>query len=132
MDKKRFIRGHRIGWVIFQLLLLLLFLSCRKGQEPLYPHKGKLITKGICLNHTIQFIGGEPISLDKLESLWVNPTDGKRWERVFRLENECKFPQSLEEGDEFWFRIVPPQPPCVKCKGYSPTPNKGIPIEVLH
>jgi len=128
-----FIKGGEktLRWLVIGISLILL-LSCEREAEPLYPHRGKLVLKGICLNHTIQFIGGQPIGLDKWEREWINPIDGKRWERVFRLENECDFPQSLEEGDEFWFRIVPPQPTCIKCKGYSPTPNKGIPIEVLY
>jgi len=106
-------------------------LSCTKQktlQEGCF--KGRLERKGICMNYTIRVLEGQ-IDPSLVEAEWTDTVAGTTHYNVFRLGSPCGFPDDIEEGDEFYFRMVEADPDCVICMAYYPTPSKEISIEVL-
>ena len=93
--------------------------------------KGRLAVKGICMNYVIEVIEGS-VDSSQVEMVWKNPMSGKVYQNAFALRSICSFPENLKEGDEFYFSIspLPEDKMCAQCKAYSPTPNKGLSIEI--
>lgn len=115
------------------LLLFCLLLGACKSQEvlPENCYRGRLSLKGICNNYVIELIEGS-IDTSKVESIWKNPDTGKNYKNAFALSNPCALPVSINEGDEFFFKLDASQltAECVTCKAYSPTPKKALPISI--
>jgi hypothetical protein len=115
------------------LLLFCLSLVACKSQEvlPENCYKGRLAVKGICNGYVIELVEGK-IDLAKIESTWENPSTGKKYTNAFALSNPCALPVSLQEGDEFFFKLDSTQltAVCITCKAYSPTPQKTLPISI--
>ena len=104
-----------------------------KSQEVLPDncYRGRLSLKGICNNYVIELVEGR-IDTAKVEAQWKNPGTGKIYKNAFALSNPCALPVSLNEGDEFFFKLDPAQltAECITCKAYSPTPKKNLPISI--
>ena len=79
----------------------------------------------------IELIEGT-IDTSKVEAQWKNPGTGKIYKNAFALSNLCALPGSLNEGDEFFFKLDASQltAGCVICLAYSPTPKKDLPISI--
>lgn len=93
--------------------------------------KGKLEVKALCMNYTISLVQGE---LDKelLETEWTDESTGKTYTNVFGLGSPCNFPESIKEGDEFYFTIdSTTKQECAVCMAFYPTPSKKLKIKVL-
>lgn len=114
-------------------LFILLISSCNKPNLSPACFKGKLVSKGACMNYVIQITEGD---VDKAlyEPSWQNPLTNTTYQNVFGLESICTFPSTIKEGDEFYFSI--PKNPivqnCPQCKAFSPIPSKKISIEICN
>ena len=94
--------------------------------------KGKLEIKALCMNYTISLLTGHlPDSL--LDKTWTDETTGKTYNNVFGLGSPCNFPDSIKEGDEFYFVIdTPSQKECVVCMAFYPTPPRKLAFKVVN
>ena len=121
--------------MLFFILSAFLLASagkCGKAKNPADCYKGRLEKKGICMNYTISVIEGS-IDTSMVENSWTDPNTGTRYARAFRLGSVCSFPQTINEGDEFYFTIDKnPEKDCAVCQAYYPTPSKTIFIRVLN
>ena len=115
-------------WAIFLLLPLLAFQCNVEDEIP--PYKGKLAVAGMCGNYTIVLLEGN-LSSNTYENTWVDPQTGISYNKAFRLANICDFPNSVQEGDEFYFYIEPrPNDQCATCLAFYPTPQRSLAIRV--
>lgn len=111
-----------------------LFFTCNKSvvsADSSTCVKGKLLIKGICLNYVIQVVDGDVNDHD-VANVWKHPDTGVEYSNVFALGSKCSFPSTIEEGEEFNFKIVekPAEESCIVCKAYSPVPPTSLFIEV--
>ncbi|MGE5521042.1 MAG: hypothetical protein ACM3VS_14010 [Candidatus Dadabacteria bacterium] len=120
-----------------KLLLLIITVaslsakSCQKGTINGNCYKGRLEIQGACLNYTIKLIEGN-IDTSLIVTKWTNQSTGKQYSNVFSLVNPCLFPETIKEGDEFYFTIDRTQSnDCVTCLIFYPKPEKSLPIRVL-
>lgn len=120
--------------ILFVISSFFLLFTCNKStvsadQAPCI--KGKLLIKGICMNYVIQVVDGD-VGSDKMVNVWKHPDTGIEYSNVFALESKCSFPSTIEEGEEFNFKIVekPTEEECAICKAYSPVPPTSLFIEV--
>ena len=123
---------NRIFIALMAGIVTLASASCNKEKKTVEEgcFKGRLEKKGICMNYTIRVMEGD-IDPSMVEAQWTDTATGTTYYNVFRLGSPCGFPSELEEGDEFYFRIVPENVDCAVCMAYYPTPSKEISIEVL-
>jgi len=113
--------------------LLSLQAGCRKGtDDPTGTiYKGRLEIKGICMNYTLSVLEGD-MDTAQLVAQWRDENSGNSYRNVFALANPCTFPSHLNQGDEFYFTIVPAtQPDCAVCMAYYPVPEKKLSIKVV-
>ncbi|MES1215819.1 MAG: hypothetical protein ABUT20_09885 [Bacteroidota bacterium] len=90
--------------------------------------KGRLEIKGICMNYTIKLLEGN-IDASLIESKWTDETTGKTYTNVFALGSPCSFPSTIQQGDEFTFRIdTIKKEQCAVCLAYYPKPQKHLSI----
>jgi hypothetical protein len=104
--------------------------TCGKVQKTAACFKGRLEVKGMCSNYTIGVLEGN-IDPAKLEASWTDETTGKSYNNVFALGNPCSFPESIREGQTFYFTVAEGEQNCVVCQAYYPKPAKQISITVL-
>jgi hypothetical protein len=111
--------------------LLAMVVTCNKEKASGTCFKGKLVRKGICMNYTISVTEGN-VDTALLEASWHEPNTDNHFTKAFRLGTPCSFPSGIEEGDEFYFKIIPAADQnCVVCQAYYPTPDKSLNIKVL-
>lgn len=121
------------------LLLLFSFILasastkfCREQQLPNGCYKGKLEIKAMCMNYTIS-VQSKNFDTSMVVAKWTDESTGKNYKNVFGLESRCTFPDSLKEGDEFYFTIDSTSVQnCMVCMAYYPTPAKKLSIKVLN
>lgn len=83
------------------------------------------------MNYTISLIEGQ-LDPSLLEAEWTDESTGKKYQKVFALGSPCNFPESIQEGDEFYFSIdSTTKQDCAVCMAYYPTPAKKLKIKVL-
>ena len=105
--------------------------DCSRKTTAKDKYKARLEIKGICANYTIKLLEGN-IDTSKIAAKWIDEVTNKSYSNVFALENSCYFPDSIKQGDEFYFTIDPSlNKGCVKCLAYYPTPPKKLPIRVI-
>lgn len=92
--------------------------------------KGRLEVKGICSNYTIKLLDGK-LDSSKIVKSWKDEVTGKTHTNVFALGSPCSFPDSLKEGDEFYFTLDDTRQQCNVCLAYYPKPEKSASIKVL-
>jgi len=91
-------------------------------------YKGRLEIKGICMNYTIKLLEGK-MDTSLIAREWTDETTGKVYTNVFALGNPCSFPSSIEQGEEFSFRIdTAKNQRCVVCLAYYPKPQQHLSI----
>ena len=121
-----------------KLFILLIAIStfmlsagdCSNKKESNTKYKGRLEIKGICANYTIKLLEGD-IDTSKIAANWTDEVTNRSYTNVFALENPCYFPDSIKQGDEFYFSIdTSTNKGCIKCLAYYPTPPKRLPIIV--
>jgi hypothetical protein len=105
--------------------------SCNEQKVPDGCYKGKLEIKALCMNYTIS-IQSKNFDTSMVDPNWTDENTGKNYKNVFRLGSPCTFPDSLKEGDEFYFIIDSTSVQnCMVCMAYYPTPAKKLSIKVL-
>ncbi len=93
--------------------------------------KGKLEIKAICMNYTIRVL--DNIDTLNVVTQWTDETTKKSYKNVFALANPCNFPDSIKQGDEFYFVIdAISTKPCMVCLAYYPIPGKKLPIKIVN
>jgi hypothetical protein len=117
--------------IVYFLALSFVALSkqdCHKKNTSESVYKGRLEIKGICMNYTIKLLDGN-IDSSLMAGEWTDETTGKVYTQVFALGNPCSFPSSIEQGDEFSFRIdTAKNQHCNVCLAYYPKPQKHLSI----
>lgn len=120
--------------MLFALLSTLLISAsdCSSKKEATANRcKGRLEIKGICLNYTIKLLEGQ-VDTSKIHASWKDESSGKTHTNVFGLGDPCRFPDSLKEGDEFYFTVDTIAPKeCMICNAYYPTPVRTLVFKVL-
>jgi hypothetical protein len=118
----------------FTLTILILFsgFRCDKEEDTLLSGclKGKLEIRGICMNYVISIKDGtfDPALID---TNWKDPVTGNTYFNAFALGSVCDFPDTIKEGDEFYFNIVnKSNDNCAVCLAYRPVPEKHLQIKV--
>ena len=105
--------------------------DCSSKKKSTTKYKGRLEVKGICANYTIKLLEGN-IDTSKIAGSWTDEVTNKSYTNVFALENHCHFPDSIKQGDSFYFRIDTfDHKGCIRCLAYYPTPAKRLPIIVI-
>ncbi len=92
--------------------------------------KGRLEVKGPCANYTIKLLEGG-MDTSNLVASWQNDATKKTYTNVFALASACSFPDSIREGDEFYFALGSKPQNCMVCMIYYPKPPKALSITVL-
>lgn len=94
-------------------------------------YKGKLETKGICMNYTLRVTEGN-IDTSLINTSWTDEVTGTTHANAFGLVNPCDFPETIKQGDEFYFVIdTSAHKQCAVCMAYYPTPTKKLGIKVV-
>ena len=95
-------------------------------------YKGRLEVKGGCMNYTIALLGGN-FDASMVQASWTDENTGKTYKNVFALGSRCSFPNTINEGDEFYFSIDSTTVQnCAVCMMYYPVPAKHLSIKVLN
>ena len=111
--------------------LLLANSDCSHNKSGKTRYKGKLEIAGICMNYTIRLLEGE-IDTSKITAEWTDETTNNHYHNVFGLGSRCNFPDSIKQGDEFYFVIdTTTNKDCIVCLAYYPTPPKKLSIKVV-
>src|SRR5688572_20643713 len=109
-------------------VLLVSASDCGKKESTETTYKGRLEIKAICSNYTISVIEGN-IDTALVVANWSDENTGKAYKNVFKLDEPCNFPASINQGDEFYFKIDTSAPKgCIVCMAYYPVPPKKLPI----
>jgi len=104
--------------------------SKNKKTEP-GVYKAKLETKALCMNYTLRLLEGD-IDTSLIVANWTDESTGKSYNNVFALGSPCTFPATIEQGDEFYFKIDSSEKQeCAVCMAYYPTPPKKLSIKVV-
>ncbi len=119
--------------LLFLSAIFLLTVSAqncgKKKKSDVY--KGKLEVKALCMNYTISVKEGN-IDNSLIVPSWKDESTGKTYSNVFGLGSPCTFPDSLKEGDEFYFVVdTTGKKDCAVCMAYYPTPDKKLQIKVV-
>lgn len=105
--------------------------KCNKETAGSNCYKGRLEIKGICANYTISLLEGK-IDTSKIEASWTDENTKKTYNNVFALGSPCNFPDSLREGQEFYFTLDSAAQNCAVCQAYYPKPARSLSIKVLN
>lgn len=111
-------------------LILLSGMNCSNKKLASSCYKGRLEVKGMCSNYTIKLIEGN-LAAERIEASWKDEVTGKTHTNVFALGSPCNFPDSIKEGDEFYFTLTEENQQCAVCMAYYPKPQKSLSIKVL-
>jgi len=125
-------------WFFFLSCIFLLTISAencnrkdKKSKEFSEVFKAKLEIKAICMNYTVRVL--DNIDTLNVVSNWTDETTKKSYVNVFALANPCNFPDSIKQGDEFYFVIdTLSTKPCMVCMAYYPVPGKKLPIKIVN
>ncbi|WP_162944951.1 hypothetical protein [Flavisolibacter nicotianae] len=104
--------------------------KCNRESLPAHCYKGRLEIKAICGNYTISVLEGA-IDSSQVENSWTDENTKKTYRKVFALANPCSFPDSIREGQEFYFTPGTTVQNCMVCQAYYPKPAKALAIRVL-
>ncbi|HET6994565.1 MAG TPA: hypothetical protein VFI06_06270 [Chitinophagaceae bacterium] len=116
---------------IFALSLPAQKCNEKKKQDQDAIYRGKLEIKALCMNYTIRLIEGN-LDTSQVVANWTDETTGKSYTNAFGLANPCDFPESLGQGDEFYFTLdTVKDRNCAVCMAYYPTPRKKLIIKVV-
>ena len=117
--------------VIFITLLAVSENTCKNKKEKANCYKGRLEIKANCMNYTVAVTEGN-IDTSLVQSSWTDETTGINYKNVFELGSKCDFPNTIDQGDEFYFVIdTAVNRDCAICMMYYPVPAKKLSIRVL-
>jgi hypothetical protein len=99
-------------------------LENRQTLEASQCMKGILVKKGICGQRVIKITSQNKEGVG-YAAQWKDEISGKTYENVFTVENYCSFPVSVNEGDEFTFKLTSDKTnDCVVCQSFTPVPGE--------
>ncbi|RYZ60755.1 MAG: hypothetical protein EOO14_06845 [Chitinophagaceae bacterium] len=107
-----------------------LFQQCNRVPATTKCYKGRLEVKALCSNYTIAILDGS-IDTSLVEAAWTDESTGKQYQNVFALGSPCSFPDSIQQGQEFYFTLAEKDKDCAVCMAYYPKPAKALSIKVL-
>ncbi len=107
-----------------------LLQQCNRVPAATTCYKGRLEVKALCSNYTIAILDG-PIDTSLVEASWTDESTGKQYRNVFALGSPCSFPDSIQQGQEFYFTLSETDKDCAVCMAYYPKPAKALSIKVL-
>ena len=103
--------------------------SKKKTETGIY--KAKLEIKALCMNYTLRLLEGD-LDTSLITASWSDESTGKSYTNVFGLGSRCTFPSTIEQGDDFYFKIDSSEKQdCAVCMAYYPTPPKKLSIKVV-
>ena len=106
--------------------------QCGKKKSSDGTYKAKLEIKALCMNYTLRLTEGS-LDTSMITANWTDESTGKSYTNVFALGSRCSFPDSIEQGDEFYFVLDSArQQDCAVCMAYYPTPPKKLYIKVVN
>ena len=120
---------------LFILLSAIFFITlsadnCGKKNKNDSRLKARFEIKAICSNYTFKLLGGD-IDTSLIVASWTDESSGKTHTNVFGIDNPCSLPDTLKQGDEFYFTIdTSRRKECMTCLAYYPTPPKKLSIKV--
>lgn len=112
------------------LFAAFLFQQCSRVPAASNCYKGRLVIKALCSNYTIA-LEEEKLDTSQIVSSWTDESTGKTYQNVFALGNPCSFPDSIQEGQEFYFTLSEKKEECAVCMAYYPKPAKALSIKIL-
>lgn len=122
------------SFILLSLVLILTISADKCGNKETISgkYKAKLEIKALCMNYTFTLQEGN-LDTSFVNASWTDETTNKSYKNAFSFVNPCDFPQSIKEGDEFWFVIdsTTKGKECAVCLAYYPTPPKKIWIKVV-
>ena len=108
--------------------------TCKNKNTPaVYDNcfKGRLEIKANCMNYTVSILEGQ-MDTSLYNASWTNESTGKSYKDVFALGSRCSFPNTINEGDEFYFTLDSTSDQgCAVCMMYYPVPPKKLEIKVI-
>jgi len=120
--------------IIFLSALSVLILSasdCNNKSEKQEKYKARFEIKAICSNYTFSLIEGK-MDTSKVEANWTDENTGKSYKNAFAVSNPCDIPESMKQGDEFYFVIDTIRTKeCIVCMAYYPKPQKVLSIKIV-
>ena len=121
---------------IFLVLLAVAENTCRnkkdKNKASANCYKGRLEIKGGCMNYTVAIIEGS-IDTSLVQASWTDENTGRNYKNVFALGSKCDFPNTINQGDEFYFQVDSTSSQnCAVCMMYYPVPSKKLSIKVVN
>lgn len=120
----------KIVFTSFVLLAFLVQQKCNNRKATANCYKGRLEVKGICANYTIALLEGT-LDSSRIAASWTDEQTQKTYANVFALGSPCSFPDSIQQGQEFYFVLDTPIQNCMVCQAYYPKPAKALSIRVL-
>jgi hypothetical protein len=112
-------------------LVFILSVAATTCRDKKSVYKGRLEIKGICMNYTIKVLKGD-MDTSLIVAEWKDESTGKTYTNVFALGSACSFPGTINEGDEFYFKIDSSyKSNCAVCMAYYPKPKKSIAIKIM-
>lgn len=103
----------------------------KDGETAAGVYKGRLEIKALCMNYTLRILEGN-VDTSIVNTSWTDESTGKSYKNAFGLANPCDFPQDIQLGDDFYFRIdTAKSKDCAVCMAYYPTPPKKLIIKVI-
>ncbi len=118
-------------FLLIPLFLIIAAATCTNVQQSKTRYKGKLEIAGICMNYTIRILSALTDSSLGAQQ-WTDDVTGKSYAHVFRPCNPCSLPDTLKQGDEFYFVLIEDSPnDCSVCMAYYPTPANTLCIKVV-
>ena len=83
------------------------------------------------MNYTIS-MAGKDFDTSFVVANWTDESTGKAYKNVFALNSRCTFPGTINQGDEFYFKIdTTTVQNCFVCLIYYPVPSKKLSIKVI-
>lgn len=105
--------------------------NCTSNKTSKKVYKARLEIKGICSNYTFTLLEGK-IDTSKIVSEWTDGATGKVYKNVFASANTCELPDTLKQGDEFYFSIdTALNKQCMVCMAYYPKPPRSLLFKVV-
>jgi hypothetical protein len=119
-------------FILFSAITILLISASDCGKKTTDTvYKGRLEIKAICSNYTIGVVEGN-IDTALIVANWTDENTGKAYKNVFKLDEPCNFPATINQGDEFYFKVDTSLPKgCIVCMAYYPVPPKKLQIVVV-
>ena len=121
----------KLLFILFSFLLFGCIQIPNSGTNNNQRIKAKVI-RITCATTVIQILDNAHYSLGET---WTIEGTTNTYEHVAVVSNKCELPASLNEGDEFFFKVISEsdaRKDCVVCMMYDYPPSNGIFLKVVN